>query len=118
LEVLKVIREMTVDAFALGLKSPKLQFVQDGYYISKTSGQVGYWAIYRNGEFYMWYSISATESSFAPDEVMVAITAPTRWVQRENPYDNKKENKGFEATVRSGGHAFMLGANSRRRRFS
>jgi len=107
---------MTVDEFALELKSSTLRFVQEGCY-TNTSGQVGYWAVYRNRILYLWHSISATESSFAPDEVIMAITASTRWIQRENPYRNRKGNIGFEATVHSGGHAFMLGSGSRRPRF-
>lgn len=100
---------MTVDKFAIELQSPTLQFVQEGSY-ANAFGQIGYRAIYRNADHHLWYSISSTESPFAPDEVAMAITSPTRWIQRENPYCNKKGNIGFEATVLSGGHAFMLGA--------
>ena len=100
---------MTVDEYALELRSTTLQFVQDGSY-ANVFGQIGYRAIYRNGIYHVWYSISSTESPFAPDEVAMAITAPARWIQRENPYCNRKGNIGFEATVLSGGHAFMLGA--------
>jgi hypothetical protein len=112
-----VIQKMTVDEFAAELQSPTLQRVQEGFY-SNDSGQVGYRATYRNETLHLWFSISATETPFAPDEVTVAITAPTRWVRRENPYPNKRGSEGFEATVHSGGHAFMLGAARRRPRFS
>ena len=103
---------MKVDEYALELQSRALGFVQEGHY-SNAFGQVGYRAIYRNGIYYLWYSVSSTESAFAPDEVAAAITAPKRWIQRENPYFNRKGNVGFEATVNSGGHAFMLGAADR-----
>ncbi len=107
---------MNVDEYALGLQSPTLQFVEEGSY-PNAFGQIGYWARYRDATLYLWFSISSTESPFAPDEVAMAITAPTRWIQRENPYPNRKGNIGFEATVHSGGHAFMLGAANRRPRF-
>jgi len=107
---------MIVDEYALELQSPALGFEQEGRY-SNAFGQVGYRAIYRNAIYYLWYSVSSTESAFAPDEVATAITAPNRWIQRENPYFNKKGNVGFEATVNSGGHSFMLGAADRPPRF-
>jgi len=107
---------MTVDEYALELQSGALGFVQEGRY-SNAIGQVGCRAIYRNAIYYLWYSVSSTESAFAPDEVATAITASKRWIQRENPYFNRKGNVGFEATVNSGGHAFMLGAADRPPRF-
>ncbi|SRR6266702_3477589 len=103
---------MTVDEYALELQSPALEFVQEGRY-SNAFGRVGYRAIYKNAIYYLWYSVSSTESGLAPDEVATAITAPERWIQRENPYFNRKSHVGFEATVNSGGHAFMLGAADR-----
>ena len=108
---------MTVDEYALELRSPALGFVNEGPY-SNAFGQVGYWAIYKNSAYYLWYSVSSTESGYASDEVATAITARKRRIQRENPYFNKKGNVGFEATVYSGGHAFMLGAGDRPPRFS
>jgi hypothetical protein len=86
---------MTVDEYALELQSPALGFVQEGRY-SNAFGQVGYRAIYRNAIYYLWYSVSSTESAFAPDELATAITAPKRWIQRENPYFNRKGNVGFK----------------------
>ena len=103
---------MTVDEYALRVKSPTLEFLQEGSYPNAFE-QVGYWARYRDGTLYLWYSISSTEAAFAPDEVAMAVTAPTRWIQRQNPYCNRKGNIGFEATVLSDGHAFMLGAADR-----
>ena len=107
---------MTVDEYALELQSPALGFVQEGRY-SNAFGQMGYRAIYRNAIYYLWYSVSSTQSAFAPDEVAMAITAPKRSIKRENPYFNKKGDMGFEATVKTGGHAFMLGAADRPPRF-
>ena len=108
---------MTVDEYAFKLQSAELEFEQEGCY-TNAFGQAGYWAIYRIGRHYLWYSVSATESRIGPDEVAVAITVASRWVQRENPYANKKGKMGFEATVRSGGRAFMLGSADRRPSFS
>jgi hypothetical protein len=100
---------VTVDEFAEVLVSESLQFIQEGHY-SNSDGQTGYRAIYRDSERYLWFSVSGTEITLAPDEVAVAIQARGRWVQRENPYFNRNGQQGFEATVHSGGHAFMLGA--------
>ena len=100
---------MTVDDYADSLSAPELGFVQDGQYRNR-AGQVGYRAIYRDATRYLWFSVSSTEISIAPDEVAAAITAPERLIQRENPYWNGNGRQGFEATVHSGGHAFMLGA--------
>lgn len=100
---------MTVDEFAEALVSERLQFIQEGHY-SNSCGQIGYRAIYRDAERYLWFSVSATEVSLAPDEVAMAIRANGRWVQREYPYLNRKGEQGFEATVHSGGRAFMLNA--------
>ena len=107
---------MIVDEYALELQSAALGFVREGHY-SNAFGQMGYRAIYRNAIYYLWFSVSSTETAFAPDEVATAITAPKRWIQRENPYFNRKGNVGFEATVNSGGHAFMPGAADRPPRF-
>jgi hypothetical protein len=100
---------VTVDEYAEALVSNGLQFVQDGQY-SNAFGQLGYRAIYRCAERYLWFSVSSTETPLAPDEVAVAIRASGRWIQRENPYLNRNGRQGFEATVHSGGHAFMLNA--------
>jgi hypothetical protein len=101
---------LTVDEFAEALISEGVQFVLEGYY-SNSYGQIGYRAIYRDADRYLWFSVSSTEVSLAADEVATAIRARGRWVQRENPYLNRKGQQGFEATVLSGGHAFMLNAS-------
>jgi hypothetical protein len=100
---------VTVDEFAEVLGSGRLQFILEGHY-SNSYGQVGYRAIYKDADRYFWFSVSATEISLAPDEVAMAIRANGRWVQREYPYLNRNGQQGFEATVHSGGHAFMLNA--------
>ena len=99
---------MTVDEFADAISSPDLQQVESGFY-SNCWGQLGYFACYRGPNGYFKFSVSATESPIAPDEVAVALRAAGSWVQRAKPYSNRKGQEGFEATVHSGGHAFMLG---------
>lgn len=99
---------ITVDVFAMEIRGP-LQFVGDGYYQNKC-GQVGYWARYRNSIRRYSYSISGIDVRLAPDEVALALSAPERLIQREYPYINRKGVPGFEATVLSIGHAFMLSA--------
>ncbi|MBZ5699815.1 MAG: hypothetical protein LAN18_14855 [Acidobacteriia bacterium] len=98
---------MTVDDFAAVLLSRDLDLVQDGNYENKL-GQIGYRAIYRNSGCYYWYSVSGTDTRVAPDEVATAITTSGRIIQREYPYLNSRGKQGFEATVRSGDHSFML----------
>jgi hypothetical protein len=100
---------MTVNAFAAALLEEGLQFVSAGTYRNK-AGTAGYKAIYRNARSYFWYSVSATDATFSPAKVAQAITAPRKKIQREFPYVNGTGNLGFEATVRSGDHSFMLGA--------
>jgi hypothetical protein len=102
---------MTVDDFSEVLCSRKLEFVSEGWFENRF-GQMGYWATYRDPSRYLWFSISATEIPFALDEVAVAIRAPERRITREYPYWNwnRNQQQGFEATVRSGEHSFMLGA--------
>jgi hypothetical protein len=98
---------MTVDDFAAVLLSGCLDLIEDGKYNNKV-GQMGYRATYRDSGCYYWYSVSGTETYFAPDEVAVAITTSGRVIQRENSYFNSGGKRGFEATVRSGDHSFML----------
>lgn len=100
---------MTVDEFAQVFSSGTLEFVEDGRYQNQ-SGQVGYRAIYRDTERYLWFSVSNTEIAIAIDEVAAAITTPDRQIIRENSYWNQYGRQGFEATVRSGEHWFMLNA--------
>ena len=101
---------MNVDAFAVRISCIKLILVNCGFY-TNSWGQRGYFAVYRiDGECFIKYSVSATEIPIQPDEVAVAIRAPGSRIQRAKPYLNRKGQQGFEATVLSGGHAFMLNA--------
>jgi hypothetical protein len=98
---------MTVDEFSEILRDRKLEFVSDGWYQNQF-GQKGYRAIYRDPARYYWFSVSGTETPFALDEVALAIRTPGRQITREYPYRNRNQQQGFEATVRSGEHSFML----------
>jgi hypothetical protein len=98
---------MTVDDFAEVLLSRGLDLIGDGTYKNKI-GQIGYRAVYSYSGRYYWYSVSGTDTRFAPDEVATAITTSGRIIQREYPYVNGKGRLGFEATVRSGDRSFML----------
>ena len=100
---------MTVNQFALALLTEGLDLVREGNYCNRF-GQFGYYAIYTSSARFYWYSVSGTDTGFAPDEVAIAITSRTRTVQRELPYWNSRGQRGFEATVRSGGHSYMLGS--------
>ncbi len=100
---------MTVDEFAETLSRGGLQLVEDGQYQNKF-GKIGYRTVYRDPVHYYWFSVSGTDIAFALDEVALAIRAPGRQVMRENPYWNRNLQQGFEATVRSGEHCFMLNA--------
>jgi hypothetical protein len=99
---------MTVDEYAELLRM-RLEFVEDGRYTNRDS-QTGYRAIYKDARAYYWYSVSVTEVPVAPDEVAQAITDPGRSILREKSYLNASARQGFEATVRSGEHHFMLNA--------
>jgi hypothetical protein len=106
-------RKMNVEEYAFLVSLPYLLEVKSGFYLN-CRRQRGYFACYRlPGGCFVKYSVSATELPVAPDEVATAIQAPGRWIQRQNPYSNRKNNEGFEATVYSGGHAFMLGVASK-----
>jgi len=100
---------MTIDDVAMLLRSPARQLLRQGFY-SNQSGQSGYFAEYQVLDGFVKYSVSATDFPFAPDEVFMAITGPRRWIQRANRYCNKRGRAGFEATVHSAGHAFMITA--------
>ncbi|MFZ0818800.1 MAG: hypothetical protein WAM91_01940 [Candidatus Acidiferrales bacterium] len=101
---------MTVDGFAAKLRPENLVFVDDGQYRNKI-GRIGYWALYKDSHLYYKFSISNTDATFALNEVAHAITVSDRIIRRENTYQNRREAWGFEATVLSGGHAYMLTAS-------
>ncbi len=100
---------MTIDDLALIMRRSELRLVREGFY-SNSYGQRGYFAEYQCFGMFLKFSVSSTDLAFAPDEVSMAISAPRRWIQRANPYLNKNGQTGLEATVHSGGHAFMLTA--------
>jgi hypothetical protein len=99
-----------VDEYAKELLSTELELVREGFY-SNSSGQVGYYAVFSKPNLYIWFSVSATEVRIPARQVATALELPTRSIQRSNPYRNTKGQQGFEATVRSLNHAFMLGAS-------
>jgi hypothetical protein len=98
---------MTVDDFAAILLSRGLDLIQDGTYKNKL-GEFGYRAVSSNSGRFYWYSVSGTDTRVAPDEVATAITTSGRIIHREYPYLSSRGKLGFEATVRSGDHLFML----------
>jgi hypothetical protein len=98
---------MTVDDFAKVLLLRDLDLIGDGTYKNR-SGQFGYRAVYSYSGRYYWCSVSGTDTRIAPDEVATAITTSGRIIQSEYPYLNSRGKLGFEATVRSGDHSFML----------
>jgi hypothetical protein len=121
--------ELAVDAFAEILRTPTIKLGQDGYYpkpkvwqslemqrAEAASGHAsssistpetrGYWAdLWLDGLWYH-YSVSNTKNKISPVEVAEAIKSPGRIVTRSGPYN---EGRGWEATVGSGEHFYMLG---------
>jgi hypothetical protein len=100
---------MTVDEFAEMLLDPGLEFVAEGHYVNR-DGRTGYRAVYKHPQTYYWYSVSGAEAAIEPDEVAQAVMHPSRTVLRENTYFNRSGKHGFEATVSSAEHWFMLNA--------
>jgi len=100
---------MTVDEFAKVLRGD-LTLVEDGFY---EGNRTGYWARFESKGLRYWYSVSNTSERIAAQLVAEAITAPDRHIQRSKPYH---DGEGFEATVRSGRHHYMLGHGNNRAR--
>ncbi len=98
----------TVNDFATKL-SRNLVLVKERQYRNK-SGQVGYTVVYKDSFRHYQISVSNTDLPFALDEIVAALVAFDRKIQREYPYLNRRQSIGFEATVWSSGHAFMLTA--------
>ena len=98
---------MTIDDVAMLLRRSERRLVREGFY-SNQFGQEGYFAEYQCRGVFLKFSISSTQTAFAPDEVAVAILDPRRWIQRSKLYSNQRGQIGLEATVHSAGHAFML----------
>jgi len=102
---------MTVDDFAEVLRNPAVQVTGQDWYHNQ-QGQRGYKATLSLGSDQYWYSVSNTDIAITPGQVAAAILSPSRVVRRENPYDNSSGEPGFEATVWSEGHSYMLGAGN------
>jgi len=83
--------------------------LRDGDYKSKTTGRLGYFAEYKVGDDWLWYSVSDTSGSLVlPSAVLKAIAKGVP--QRAGTY----KGNGFEATFRFDGHSYMLGFGSKR----
>jgi hypothetical protein len=102
---------MTIKEFADVLRHPNTRLAESGTYISKRTGRQGYWAHLEAHDRWYWYSVSSTLQDVSPLAVADAVTSPKCRVDRSEPYKN---GKGFEATVRLGGHSYMLGHGSNR----
>lgn len=100
---------MTIEKFAAVLRNPKTEVGEDGFYPHLKPR--GYWVRLDYGNERYWYSVSGTLDRVPPTEVADAITSPHRIVDRSEPY---KDGRRFEATVRSGGHSYMLGHGNNR----
>jgi hypothetical protein len=104
---------MTLEKYSEMLKSiaDSDEPFRDGDYVSDKTVIVGYWAQYKIGEEWLWFSVSDTSGSIVlPSRVAQAIAGGE--CQRA---DSFKRN-GFEATVNFDGHYYMLGIGSKRPR--
>jgi hypothetical protein len=97
---------MTVESFATVMRDPSLCLEAESEYVSQRTGKLGYRAILVAHKLWYWYSVSSTSTRVTPAEVAIAITSANCHVERCGPYKN---GSGFEATVRSDGHWYMLG---------
>jgi len=102
---------MTVEDFAEVMRDPRISVETESDYLSKKTRRLGYRAILTVGGRWYWYSVSSTEDRVSPVEVASAITSNGRQIERCGTY---KDGTGFEATVRSGGHSYMLGHGNNR----
>ena len=100
---------MTVDQFAEILRDPRTRIDEEGLYPHNKPR--GYRAILECRNLWYWYSVSGTLNRVTPSDTADAITSPRRLIDREGSY---KDGRGFEATVRSGGHSYMLGHGDNR----
>ena len=101
---------MTVDDFAEILRNPRIIVVDGKFY--PWDAPRGYRATIQLGEEWYWYSVSQSLDEVTPKQVAEAITARDRRLQRSKPYKN---GRGFEATVWSGDHCYMLGHGNNRK---
>lgn len=104
-------RRFGIDDFAAAMMRSDCTLADTGQY-ENGSCRMGYFASVRSGGKYLWFSVSNSDHPLAPDEVAMAITHRSRQIDRQSFYRNKKGVRGFEATVRSGEHCYMLGAHN------
>ena len=96
---------MVVDEFAAILRDKTTQVMESGFYHNQNNVP-GYWAVVWNRHQWYWFSVSNCGNSMSLNEVATAISAPERSIGREGRY---KGGHGYEATIASGGHSYMLG---------
>lgn len=104
-------RKFDVDDFAAAMMRSDCTVADTGHY-ENGSSRMGYFARVRSGGKYLWFSVSHSDHPLAADEVAAAITHRSRKIERQSFYRNKKGVRGFEATVRSGDHCYMLSAHN------
>lgn len=100
---------MKVDEFAGILLDPQAQVIDAVFYPWDTP--LGYRAEFEYHNRWYWYSVSSALQAVSPAEVAVAITSPTRRIQRCGA---DKSGHGFEATVRSGDRCYRFGHGDNR----
>jgi hypothetical protein len=101
---------MTVDEFANVLRDPNTRLEEDNFYVSDTTGNTGYKATFSRHGLWYWFSISSRTHPMSAKDVADAITHPHRSIAREGSF----KRRGFEATVYSGPHWYMLGHGDNR----
>jgi hypothetical protein len=103
--------DFDIDDFARAMTRSDCTLADAGRYENGYSRK-GYFAKIRSGNKHLSFSVSNCDNSLAPNEVATAITHPNRHIYRQGYYRNKKGVRGFEATVRSGEHFYMLSAHN------
>jgi hypothetical protein len=99
--------DMTVDEFAEVLRNPDVQVTSNECYHNQQRKR-GYRANLSLGSNQYWYSVSNTDMAMTAAQVATAIMSPSRKIIRQGDYCNFWGEVGFEATVLSDGHAYML----------
>ena len=103
-------RDFSIDDFATAMLRSDCTLAGAGEYVNANLRQGHFSRVHSGGKSF-WFSVSNADHTLAPDEVATAITHRNREICRQGYYYNKKGARGFEATVRSGDHCFMLGAH-------
>ena len=101
---------MTVDQFAELLRHPDTKLESDEFYESRTTGQLGYSVHCSLHGKQFWFSVSARAEPMALCDVADAISSERRSITREGEY----KRAGYEATVYSAPHWYMLGHGDNR----